>query len=130
MQRVLSAKDEWHARMGVVSAGFLRIITPLFFVLPGIAAIKLFPHLEKPDQAYLMLVKTLIPTGLKGLVLAGMAAALMATVSTVLNSTSTLLTIDMYKSCGRGERSRTGDVRNGHRRGGADCQRFHRVFVY
>jgi solute:Na+ symporter, SSS family len=97
VQRVLSAKDEWHARMGVVSAGFLRIITPLFFVLPGIAALKLFPHLEKPDQAYLMLVKTLIPTGLKGLILAGMAAALMSTVSTVLNSTSTLLTIDLYK---------------------------------
>ncbi len=44
-----------------------------------------------------MLVKSLIPTGLKGLVLAGMAAALMATVSTVLNATSTLLTIDLYK---------------------------------
>ncbi len=97
VQRVLSAKDEWHARMGVVSAGFLRILTPLFFVLPGIAAVKLFPHLERPDHAYLMLVKTLIPTGLKGLVLAGMAAALMSTVSTVLNSTSTLLTIDLYK---------------------------------
>ncbi len=97
VQRVLAAKDEWHARMGVVGAGFLRIITPLFFVVPGIAAIKLFPHLEHPDQAYLLLVKTLIPTGLKGLVLAGMAAALMATVSTVLNSTSTMLTIDMYK---------------------------------
>jgi solute:Na+ symporter, SSS family len=67
------------------------------FVLPGIAAVKLFPHLEKPDHAYLMLVKTLIPTGLKGLVLAGLAAALMSTVSTVLNSTSALLTIDIYK---------------------------------
>jgi len=97
VQRVLSAKDEWHARMGVVSAGMMRIITPMFFVLPGIAAVKLFPHLEKPDQAYLMLVRTLIPTGLKGLILAGMAAALMSTVSTVLNSTSTLLTIDLYK---------------------------------
>jgi SSS family solute:Na+ symporter len=97
VQRVLSAKDEWHARMGVISAGFLRIITPLFFVVPGIAAVKLFPHLQKPDHAYLMLVKTLIPTGLKGLILAGMAAALMSTVSTVLNSTSTLLTIDIYK---------------------------------
>jgi SSS family solute:Na+ symporter len=95
---VLSAKDEWHARMGVVSAGLLRIVTPLFFVLPGIAAVKLFPGLKKPDQAYLMLVKTLIPTGLKGLILAGMAAALMSTVSTVLNSTSTLLTIDLYKN--------------------------------
>jgi SSS family solute:Na+ symporter len=97
VQRVLSAKDEWHARMGVVSAGYMRILTPLFFVVPGIAAIKLFPHLEKPDQAYLMMVKSLIPTGLKGLILAGMAAALMSTVSTVLNSTSTLLTIDLYK---------------------------------
>jgi solute:Na+ symporter, SSS family len=97
VQRVLSAKDEWHARMGVISAGFLRILTPLFFVVPGIAAIKLFPDLDRADHAYLMLVKTLIPTGLKGLVLAGLAAALMSTVSTVLNSTSTLLTIDLYK---------------------------------
>jgi solute:Na+ symporter, SSS family len=99
VQRVLAAKDEWHARMGVVTAGFLRILTPLFFAIPGIAAVKLFSHppLEKPDDAYLMLVKTLIPVGLKGLVIAGMAAALMATVSSVLNSTSTLLTMDIYK---------------------------------
>jgi SSS family solute:Na+ symporter len=134
VQRVLSAKNEWHARMGVVSAGFLRILTPLFFVIPGIAACKMFPGLAPSefgqthllafqmatplgvipgvavtglfpniripghqDQAYLLLVQHLIPTGLKGLVLAGMAAALMSTVSTVLNSTSTLLTIDLYK---------------------------------
>ena len=45
VQRVLGAKDEWHARMGVVGAGYLRIITPLFFVLPGIIAFKLFPNL-------------------------------------------------------------------------------------
>ncbi|HJQ80793.1 MAG TPA: sodium/solute symporter, partial [Lacipirellulaceae bacterium] len=108
VQRVLSAKDEWHARMGVVTAGLLRILTPLFFVIPGIAAYKLFPELEasrQQDQAYLLLVQTLIPTGLKGLVLAGMAAALMSTVSTVLNSTSTLLTIDVYKKLLRPEAS-------------------------
>ncbi|MDO8538810.1 MAG: sodium:solute symporter [Opitutaceae bacterium] len=97
VQRVLGAKDEWHARMGVVSAGFLHIITPAFFVLPGIAAFKLFPNLERPDQAYLTLVKTFIPTGLKGLILAGLSAALMSTLSTVVNSTSTLLTLDIYK---------------------------------
>jgi solute:Na+ symporter, SSS family len=105
VQRVLSAKDEWHARMGVVSAGFLRILTPLFFVVPGIAAVKLFPDLKEPDHAYLLLVKSLIPTGLKGLVLAGMAAALMSTVSTVLNSTSALLTMDLYAKL----RPRAGD---------------------
>jgi SSS family solute:Na+ symporter len=97
VQRVLSAKNEWHARMGVVTAGFLHIITPFFFIVPGIVAFKLFPNLDRPDQAYLNLVKTLVPTGLKGLILAGLAAALMSTLSTVLNSTSTLLTMDIYK---------------------------------
>ncbi|HEV2296224.1 MAG TPA: sodium/solute symporter [Tepidisphaeraceae bacterium] len=98
VQRVLSAKDEWHARMGVISAGYLRIITPLFFVIPGIAAYKLYPQLKaRPDLAYLQLVIDLIPVGLTGVILAGMAAALMSTVSAVLNSTSTLLTIDLYK---------------------------------
>jgi SSS family solute:Na+ symporter len=99
VQRVLAAKDEWHARMGVISAGYLRIITPLFFVLPGIAAYKLYPELKShPDLAYLRLVKDLIPVGLTGVILAGMAAALMSTVSTVLNSTATLITIDLYKT--------------------------------
>lgn len=97
VQRVLSAKDEWHARVGVVCAGFLHIIMPFFFIVPGIIALKMFPQLPHPDQAYLALVKELIPTGLKGLLLAGMAAALMSHVSAVLNSASTIITIDLYK---------------------------------
>src|SRR3954454_13609558 len=56
VQRVLAAKDEWHARMGVVSAGYMRILTPLMFAVPGLCAIKLFPHLNRPDEAYLALV--------------------------------------------------------------------------
>jgi SSS family solute:Na+ symporter len=96
VQRVLGAKDEWHARMGVVGAGFLRIVTPLFFVLPGVIAFKMFPDLPRQDMAYLELVKTLIPTGLRGLILAGMAAALMSNVSSVLNSASTIATMDLY----------------------------------
>jgi SSS family solute:Na+ symporter len=99
VQRVLGAKDEWNARMGVVTAGFLHIITPCFFVLPGLLAFKLFPELERPDQAYLVLVKTLVPTGLKGLILAGLAGALMSMLSTVLNSAATLATLDLYKKC-------------------------------
>jgi SSS family solute:Na+ symporter len=97
VQRVLSAKNEWHARVGVVCAGFLHIIMPFFFIVPGIIAFKMFPNLPHPDQAYLALVKELIPTGLKGLLLAGMAAALMSHVSAVLNSSSTIITIDLYK---------------------------------
>jgi SSS family solute:Na+ symporter len=97
VQRVLSAKDEWNARMGVVCAGFLHAIMPFFFIVPGIIAVKMFPNLPHPDRAYLALVKELIPTGLKGLLLAGMAAALMSHVSAVLNSSSTIVTIDIYK---------------------------------
>ena len=59
--------------------------------------IKLFPHLERPDSAYLMLVQTLIPSGLRGLILAAMAAALMSHLSSMINSTSTILTMDLYK---------------------------------
>jgi len=97
VQRILAAKDEYHARTGVVCAGFLHMITPFFFVVPGLIAFHLYPHLEQPDSAYLTLVKEFIPTGLKGLILAGVAAALMSTLSSVLNSASTLVTIDIYR---------------------------------
>jgi SSS family solute:Na+ symporter len=101
VQRCLAAKDEWHARVGVVSAGFLHVITPVLFVVPGIIAFKMFPHLDRPDAAYLVLVKSLIPEGLRGLILAAMAAALMSTISSMINSTSTILTMDLYKKLWR-----------------------------
>jgi solute:Na+ symporter, SSS family len=103
VQRYLAAEDEWHGRMGVILAGYLHIITPFFFVVPGLLAYKLLPGLDRPDHAYLALVKALVPTGLKGLILAGLAAALMSTVSAVLNSTSTILTLDIYKKLIRPE---------------------------
>ena len=113
VQRVLAAKDEWHARVGVVCAGFLHVIMPFFFIVPGIIALKMFPNLPHPDQAYLVLVKELIPTGLKGLLLAGMAAALMGHVATVLNSASTIITIDLYKKLMNREVSDAQQVRIG-----------------
>jgi SSS family solute:Na+ symporter len=113
VQRVLAAKDEWHARVGVVSAGFLHVILPLFFIVPGIIALKMFPTLPHPDQAYLVLVRELIPTGLKGLLLAGMAAALMGHVATVLNSASTIITLDLYKKLSKRELTEKQQVRIG-----------------
>jgi SSS family solute:Na+ symporter len=113
VQRVLAAKNEWHARMGVIGAGFLHTITPCFFALPGLLAFKLFPHLDRPDHAYLVLVKTLVPTGLKGLILAALAGALMSTLSTVLNSAATLVTLDLYKKLLRREMSEAQQVRFG-----------------
>src|SRR5438876_8025327 len=97
VQRVLAAKDEYNARLGVVGAGFLHVVTPFFFTVPGIIAFALYPKLPRGDAAYLTLVQTLIPTGLRGLILAAMAAALMSNLSSVLNSASTLVTIDFYQ---------------------------------
>jgi solute:Na+ symporter, SSS family len=97
VQRVLAAKDEWHARMGVIGAGFLHIITPFFFVFPGVIGYKLIPNLNPPDSIYLTLVEKLVWPGLRGLILAAMAAALMSNLSAVLNSASTLITLDFYK---------------------------------
>lgn len=97
VQRCLAAKNEWHARMGVVGAGLLHVVTPALFCLPGIIAYELYPHLSRPDDAYMVLVRHLIPPGLRGLILAGMAAALMSTISSMINSTSTILALDLYK---------------------------------
>ena len=113
VQRVLAAKDEWNARVGVVCAGFLHIIMPFFFIVPGVIAFKLYPNLANSDEAYLILVKQLIPTGLKGLLLAGMAAALMSHVSAVLNSASTIITIDLYKKLTEREVTEEQQVRFG-----------------
>lgn len=113
VQRVLAAKDEYNARMGVVGAGFLHIVTPFFFTVPGIVAFALHPKLPRGDAAYLTLVQTLIPTGLRGLILAAMAAALMSNLSSVLNSASTLVTLDFYKKLIRPSASETQQVRFG-----------------
>src|SRR4051812_19176446 len=113
VQRVLAAKDEYNARMGVVGAGVLHVVTPFFFTVPGIVAFALYPGLKRPDAAYLTLVQNLIPTGLRGLILAAMAAALMSNLSSVLNSASTLVTIDFYKKYFRPEATETQQVRFG-----------------
>jgi SSS family solute:Na+ symporter len=115
VQRVLAAKDEYHARMGVVGAGFLHIVTPFFFTVPGVIAFALYPNLPKSesDAAYLTLVQALIPTGLRGLILAAIAAALMSNLSSVLNSASTLVTIDFYKKFARPAATEKQQVRFG-----------------
>src|SRR5438876_5544805 len=99
VQRVLSARDEGHAKAGAIFAGFLKILPVFMLVLPGIIAYALFPDQvkEKPDYAYPTLVLNLLPTGLVGLVMAALLAAVMGAMSSVFNSASTLVTLDFYK---------------------------------
>jgi SSS family solute:Na+ symporter len=114
VQRVLAAKNEYHARMGVIGAGFLHIVTPFFFVFPGIIAFKLLgPNFKPMDSAYLTLVERLVWPGLRGLILAAMAAALMSNLSAVLNSASTLITIDFYRTLVRPDSDDAEQVRFG-----------------
>lgn len=97
VQRCLGARSEWDARMGVVFAGFMKILLPLLVVIPGIVAFRLYPHLPDKDQAFPTLVRELVPLGLSGIVMAGLASGLLSHISSVLNSCSTVFTIDLYK---------------------------------
>src|SRR6267142_1106201 len=98
VQRVLSARDEGHAKAGTIFAGFLKILPVFMLVLPGIIAFALFPdQVKKPDYAYPTLVLNLLPVGLVGLVMAALLAAVMGAMSSVFNSASTLVTLDFYK---------------------------------
>src|SRR5437773_3964053 len=98
VQRVLSARDEGHAKAGTIFARFLKILPVFLLVLPGIIAYALFPdQVVKPDYAYPTLVLNLLPVGLVGLVMAALLAAVMGAMSSVFNSASTLVTLDFYK---------------------------------
>ncbi len=97
VQRCLGAKTEWDARMGVVFAGYMKILLPLITVIPGIVAARLFPGLRDPDVAYPELVKSIIPAGLAGIVMAALWSGLLSHLSSVLNSSSTVLTMDLYQ---------------------------------
>ncbi len=106
VQRVLGAKNSYHARMGVLLAGFLQAILPIIITLPGLILFAMKPDIMlqpwaevKPeaDQGFIYLVKTLVPAGFCGLVLAALFGAIQSTVNAVVNSTSTVLTMDIYK---------------------------------
>lgn len=100
-QRVLAAKSLDDARWGGVLAGLLKL-TPLFImVLPGAMAVSLLPRLDNPDAVFPELVLTILPAGMRGLVLSGLIAAIMSTVDSTLNSASTLVFHDFLHQQGR-----------------------------
>jgi solute:Na+ symporter, SSS family len=97
VQRMLSAKNIEHARWGALFAGLLKLPVLFLMVLPGTCAILLFPHLARPDMVYPNLILHLLPAGLVGLVVAGFIAATMVAIASMLNSASTLITMDVIK---------------------------------
>ena len=101
VQRVLSARNLTQARRGTIFAGYLKMLPLLLFVVPGMIALALSNQgllsVAKPDHALPSLVAGVLPTGIKGLMIAGLLAALMSSLSSVFNSCSTLITFDWYK---------------------------------
>src|ERR1700727_531107 len=96
-QRMLSAKNIDHARWGALFAGLLKLPVLFLIVLPGTCALLLFPKLPRADLVYPNLILRLLPTGLVGLVVAGFVAATMVSMASMLNSASTLITMDVIK---------------------------------
>jgi len=106
IQRVLGAKNMYHARMGIVLAGYLKILMPMLVVVPGLILFAQYPEVMqlpwdqiKPeaDKGYVHMLQTVIPIGLRGLFLAALFGAIQSTVNSVLNSTATVFTLDIYQ---------------------------------
>ena len=102
IQRGLAAKSINEAQKGMVFAAFLKLLIPIIVVIPGIAAYYMHTHgignlkITKPDDAYPALV-SMLPIGVKGIAFAALAAAIVSSLASMLNSTSTIFTLDIYK---------------------------------
>lgn len=103
VQRTLSAKSISHARKGALFAGFLKLLPVFIFFIPGVLAFallqqnKLHFSLDNADQALPAMITEFLPIGLKGLAIAGLLAAMMSSLSSAFNSSSTLFTMDIYR---------------------------------
>ncbi|MDQ1470093.1 MAG: hypothetical protein QOJ99_1573, partial [Bryobacterales bacterium] len=97
VQKTLSAKDLENARKGTFFCAALKILPVFVLVLPGLIAKALYPAVVSGDNAYPTLVLRLLPKGLIGLMVAALLAALMSAMSSVLNSCSTLITMDIFR---------------------------------
>ena len=117
IQRALAAKSIKEAQRGLAFAGFLKLIIPLIVVIPGIIAFVMYTQPEGTtvipgvqeaftringsinyDKAYPWLIRVFVPTGLKGIVIAALVAAIVSSLASMLNSTSTIFTMDIYKN--------------------------------
>jgi len=106
IQRALAAKSTQEAQKGLAFAAFLKILMPLIIVLPGVAAVVLAPDLDAPDKAY-PTVLNLLPAGILGLVFAALIAAIVSSLASMMNSISTIFTMDIYRHLGKGKKSET-----------------------
>ncbi len=109
VQRTLGARSGWDARTGVITAGFFKLLSPFLCIVPGMAAafiLNIDPETES-DTAFAGLTRTLLPAGfgLVGIVMAGLVGGILSTIDSMMNSTATLFTFDIYRKYLRPEAS-------------------------
>ncbi len=101
VQRALTARNIKEGRRGTIFGALLKLLPVFLFLIPGVIALTLKMrgelHWDSPDEAFPVLMSNLLPSGLRGLVAAGLLAALMSSLASVFNSCSTLFTVDIYK---------------------------------
>ncbi|MDD4641402.1 MAG: sodium/solute symporter [Bacteroidales bacterium] len=111
IQKGLAAKNLQEAKKGLIFGGFLKILIPIIVVIPGITAFVMFEHqaefpglhetlsgtIGRADDAYPWLLRNFAPVGIRGLAFAALVAAVVSSLASMLNSTSTIFTMDIYK---------------------------------
>ena len=105
IQRALAAKSIREAQTGLAFAGVLKLLLPLIVVIPGIVAFVItndpnsghFGEITKPDAAYPWLLHRFVPSGVKGLAFAALIAAIVSSLASMMNSISTIFTMDIYR---------------------------------
>ncbi|MCV9389284.1 SLC5 family protein [Reichenbachiella ulvae] len=123
IQKVFAAKDMYHARMGMVFASFLKLLLPFIVVIPGMIYFAMKPEFllsgdwglmsDEANNTYIVMIGQLVPTFLRGVLLAALFGAIQSTVSSVLNSTSTMYVMDIHKEMINPQLDDQGQVRLG-----------------
>lgn len=120
VQRALGSKNLKEAQHGAIFASFIKILLPLIVVIPGIAAFGLGADLDKPDEAYPWVINHYVSAGFKGFVFAGLIAAIGSSVSSMVNSASTIFTLDLYRPLVLKDKTDMSDVLAAMKRTAAD----------
>ena len=97
IQRALAAQSLGEAQKGLMFAGYLKLLMPLIVVVPGIAAFGFGADLARPDEAFPWLLNEFVIVGFRGLAFAALIAAIASSLSSMINSTATIFTLDLYK---------------------------------
>jgi len=98
VQRNLAAKTLRDGQLGMILAGALWLLVPFAIVIPGIMSYQLYgAQMAKPDEAFPLLIRNLVPPGMRGFMFAAIAGAVISSLASMLNSASTIFTMDVYK---------------------------------